>query len=330
MVKTYTNLQDLFADGIFAENDILIFWGKRGRGKSSLAGFFMSEFIKPAQARRDVALAHNIADKLRNAGILIMPPSDHTVFCDTFFEQRHFLRKSNSAYTFDPLRFGLPNEIHETDPICPCGRYFFDEAQDVFDSHVSALPTFVTKAFELGRQINMFAGIIAQRPKRIHIDIRDIATFVEVCGIKKEYSKHGRIISETWTLNIIYENGVLENYLSTRNPELIDKTIKIKYEGNIFACYDTNYFLPMYYREIANRPKTSFVYEKSTRTEFDEESFKKFFSHRVIDIPETYRGKKPKDEKTPKEINKKLTAEIETLKKFVAELAKHNAQKEAT
>lgn len=328
MVKTYLNLQDLFADGIFAENDILIFWGKRGRGKSSLAGFFMGEFMKSGQARRDVALAHNIADKLKNAGILISPPSDHTVFCDTFFEQKHFLRKSNSAYTFDPLRFGLPNEIHETDPICPCGRYFFDEAQDVFDSHVSALPTFVTKAFELGRQINMFAGIIAQRPKRIHIDIRDIATFIECCGIEKEFSKYGRIKSVTWTINIIYENGVLENYLTTRDSNLIDKTIKIKADWNIFNCYDTNYFLPMYYREIANKENKLFVYEKSTRTEFDEESFSKFFSHRVIDIPETYRGKKPKDERTSKEINKKLTTEIETLKKIVTELARHNAKKE--
>lgn len=327
-MKTYESIEELFADGIFAENDIIIFWGKRGRGKSSLAGFFMSEFMKPQQARRDVLISRQIADRLRKAGILIEPPTDHTVFCDTFFEQKHFLRKSNSAYTFDPLRFGLPNEIHETDPICPCGRYFFDEAQDVFDSHISALPTFVTKGFELGRQINIFAGIIAQRPKRIHIDIRDIATFVECCGIEKEYNKYGRIISVSWKINIIYDNGVLENYLSSRDPKLIDKTIKIKYKGNIFNCYDTNYFMPMYYREIEGRKKSVFVYEKSKRTEFDEKSFKKFYQHRVIDIPDTYRGKKPKDEKTTKEINKKLTDEIDALKKIVAELAKQNAQKE--
>ena len=306
MVKTYDSLQKLLADGIFAENDIVIFWGKRGRGKSSLAGFFMSEFMKPQQARRDVVLA-----------------------CDTFFEQKGFLRKSNSAYTFDPLKWGLPNDIHETDPMCPCGRYFFDEAQDLLDSHIAALPTFVTKGFELSRQIRLFIAINVQRPKRIHIDIRELSTFVEVVGLEKEYSKYGRIKSVTWKLNIIYENGVLENYLSSRDPKLIDKTIKIKYNGNIFDCYDTNYFLPMYYRETKNRKKNEvYVFEKSKRTEFDEESFKDFYMHRVIDIPDTYRGKKPKDEKTPKEINKKLTAEVETLKKLVQELAKHNAQKE--
>lgn len=327
-MRTYTSLQELFADGIFAENDIIIFWGKRGRGKSSLAGFFMSEFMKPQQARRDVILASQIASNLRSAGIIVEPPKDHTVFCDTFFEQKHFLRKNNSAYTFDPLKWGLPNEIHETDTICPSGRYFFDEAQDVFDSHISALPTFVTKAFELGRQINMFVGVIAQRPKRIHIDIREISTFVEVCGIEKTYSKYGRIIGVTWKLNIIYENGILESYLSSRDPKLVDKTIKIRYNGNIFNCYDTNYFLPMFYRDIQGRQKTVTVFEKSKRTEFDENSFKDFFTHRVIDIPETYRGKKPKDEKTPKEINKKLTAEVEALKKLVEEMAKHNAKKE--
>lgn len=328
-MKTYTSLQDLFADGIFAENDIVILWGKRGRGKSSLAGFFMSEFMKPVQARRDVHLAHQIANKLRLAGVNIEVPNDHTVFCDTFFGQKRFLRESNNAYTFDPLRWGLPNDIHPTDPICLCGRYFFDEAQDIFDSHISALPTFVTKGFELGRQANLFACIIAQRPKRIHIDIRDLSTFVEVVGIEKEYNKYGRIIGVTWELNIIYDNSILENYLSSRDPKLIDKTIKIKYKGNIFACYDTNYFLPMYYRETKFRKNNEvYVFEKSKRTEFDEEGFKDFYMHRVIDIPDTYRGKKPKDEKTPKEINKKLTEEVETLKKLVQELVKHNAQKE--
>ena len=277
----------------------------------------MSQFMNPRYARHDVRESRAIAEKLRAAGYCFHTPEDHTVFCDTYFEKKGFLRRSNAAYRFDPLKWGLPNSIHETDLICPGGKYFFDEAQDVFDSHASAPATFVSKAMELSRQWNLFLAIIAQRPKRIHLDIREIATFVEFTGIKKIYNQYGRIIAVEWKINIIYENGNLEQYLTTRDPSKIDKTIKLRYNGNIFNCYDTNYFMPMFVKGFEGK---DLVFEKSKRTEFDENSFKEFFSHRVIDIPETYRGKKPKDE-TTKTTEKSLKKEIELLKKMVVELA---------
>lgn len=322
-IKTYENIQALFDDGIFTETDIVIGWGKRGRGKSSGMGWFMSEFMKPKIARRSVRESREIAEQLRPAGYCFQTPDDHTVFCDTYFEQKGFLRKSTSAYRFNPIRWGLPNEVHETDLICPCGKYFFDEAQSAFDSHVSALASFVTQGMEFSRQWRLFLGIIAQRPMRIHKDIRELATFVEFTGVNKAYNKYGRIIAVEWEVNIIYENGVLEQYLNSRDPKLIDKKIRLRYKGNIFKCYDTNYFAPMFVRGFEGK---DFVFEKSRRTEFDEESFKEFFSHRVIDIPDTYRGKKAK-ESISKTTEKGLKEEITLLKRMVAEMAKLKEEK---
>ena len=322
-MKIYESIQGLFDDGIFTDTDIVIGWGKRGRGKSSGAGWFMSEFMKRKQAKKDVRESRNIAEMLKPAGYCFETPDDHTVFCDTYFEKRGFLRKRTSAYRFNPIRWGLPNDVHETDLICPCGRYFFDEGQSAFDSHVSALAGFVTGGMELSRQAKLFLFITAQRPMRLHKDIRDLATFVEFTGVKKIYNKYGRIMAVEWKINIIYENGILEKYLETRDPNLIDKTIKLRYKGNIFKCYDTNYFLPMFYRKFQH---THVTFEKSKRTEFDEESFKEFFEHRVIDIPDTYRGKKQK-ESTNKTTEKGLKEEISILKKMVAEMAKIKEEK---
>ena len=123
-MKIYDNLQKIFEDEIFGPTDILIVWGKRGRGKSSLAGMFMSEFMRPRQARKDVKVANSICDKLNEAGFNLTPPQDHTVFCDTYFATKGFGRKKCSAYEFDGLDFGLPNEKHTTEVICPGGRYF--------------------------------------------------------------------------------------------------------------------------------------------------------------------------------------------------------------
>ena len=251
----------------------------------------MSEMMKPQFAKKQVREANKICDKLKNAGYCFHPPQDHTVFCDTYFESRGYMQKRNSAYRFNGVEFGIPNQKHPTSLLVPCGKYFFDEAQDLFDSHISALQTFVTKAFELSRQLKLFVGIIAQRPIRIHKDIREIATFVEAVKKEDKKSKYGVLLQTTWTLKIIYDNTDLENYLTTKKRKLVDKTIKVRFRGDIHRCYDTDYFMPMFFRNFEN---SDFILEKTKRTEFSSTFFKEYFNNRIIDIPETYRGKKPK------------------------------------
>ena len=291
-LPVYDKIEDMFEDGIFSPTEVIVIWGKRRTGKSSLAGKFMSEFMRPDIARRDVDTSRSICDKLNEAGYVIRPPNDHTVFCDTYFETKGFMRKNNSAYKFNGVGFGLPNEIHTTSLLCPCGRYFLDETQDLFDSHLGALPTFITKAIELSGQYKLFLCFIAQRPKRLHIDIRDLAIFIEVVELRNVYNKYNILLATYWVCNIIYDNAVLETYLSNKDPKLIDKTVVFKYKGNIFNCYDSNYFIPMFVRGKENEGLTL---EKTTRTQFSVEYFKEYFKNRVIDIPETFRGKKPKE-----------------------------------
>lgn len=292
-MKNYEKIEDMFADGLFQPSDIIILWGKRGKGKSSLAGKFMSEFMRPKIARKEVQKSMAVCDKLKSAGYVFEPPEDHTVFCDTYFERKTF-RRQQSAYHFSALDFGLPNQIHKTGLLLPYGKYFFDEIQDLFDSHGAALATFISKSFELSRQVGLFICLCLQRPMRLAKDIRELATFVEVVDMKNAYNKYGRLIATTWTCYIIYDNARLEQYLTSKDESLVDKKVKITYIGNIFSCYDTNYFLPMYYRGFEN---TQVVYEKTKRVYFTEEDFKEYFKQRVIDIPDTYRGKKKDDRK---------------------------------
>lgn len=289
-MKKYDDINEIFADGIFLPSDILIIWGKRGKGKSSFAGKLMSEFMKPKNAKHDVIRCKHLCEKLKEAGYYFHPPTDHLVFSDTFFEKQVFTKKT-ATHFFSPIDFALPNDTHPTGLICPYGKYFIDEAQDVYDSHISALPTFVTKNFELSRQSEIFTGLIAQRPMRIHKDIRELATFVEVVGLENKYNKYGRLVETIWTCNIIYDNANLEEYLRTKKRKYIDKKVKFVYYGNIFRCYDSHYFLPMYFKGMQNR---DFDLEYSHRTEFSPASFEDFNSRRMIDIPDTFRGKKKK------------------------------------
>lgn len=326
-IKTYTSLRDLFNDKIITPTEILVIWAKRGKGKSSLAGWFESEFMKRTFAVRDVARAKDICNKLIPLGFNLCPPEDHCVFVDTSFEENRWLSKK-SAYTFNPFRWGLPNDIHDTDPTVPCGKYFFDEGQGVFDSHATAPATFVSGAMEFSRQLELFIAIMTQRPKRIHKDVRELSTFFEVVGSYPEFNKFGKIISVTWEVNIIYDDGKLDKYVTDKEESLIDKKIKIKYQGNIYKCYDHQRFLWEFFKFS---PDKQFVLEKSQRIE-DEDSLRNSFKRRVIDVPETYRGGAKKESASvQKKTIKTLEEEVVLLKKMVVELsqyAKSNQMKE--
>ena len=237
----YDDILDMFADGLFSPTESIIIWGKRRKGKSSLAGKLMSEFMRPNIAKERLQTSNYICSKLNEAGYNIRPPSDHTVFCDTYFENKGFGRTNTSAYKFNSLGFGLPNDIHSTSLLCPAGCYFMDEIQDLFDSHLGALPTFITKAIELSGQYKLFLCFIAQRPKRIHIDIRDLSIFIEVVDLINEYSNFGFLQATYWVCNIIYDNANLETYLTNRDENLIDnirnKTKNFVDSGGTFIMF---------------------------------------------------------------------------------------------
>lgn len=302
MIKTYTDISQLFDEGIISPTDILIVWGKRGKGKSSFMGKLQSDLMKPKNAKPRIELAKYKCARLRQAGINIEPPEDHLVFSDTFFEDNSLLGKQRRPYDTSALDFVIPNKIHTGGIVCPCSCLFWDEIQDLYDSHNGSVPSFVSKAFELARQIGVFICMACQRPMRIVKDIRDLATFVEIVNVEYKYFRG--LISETiWTLNIIYDNSQFEAYDSDKkNKEYIDRTIKLSFAGNIYKCYDPDYFMPMFYRGLE---EITPVYSKVEKTEFSPDGFERYASHRVIDIPETFRGKKPKEQKsTPKQNEK--------------------------
>ncbi len=296
MIKTYTDISQLFDEGIISPTDILIVWGKRGKGKSSFMGKLQSDLMKHKNAEPRIEFSKYKCERLRQAGITIEPPEDHLVFSDTFFEDNSLYGEQRRPYETSALDFVIPNKIHTGGIVCPCSCLFWDEIQDLYDSHNGAVPSFVSKAFELSRQIGVFICMACQRPMRIVKDIRDLATFVEVVKVECRYFRG--LISETiWTLNIIYDNSQFEAYDSDKkNEEYIDRTIKMSFAGDIYECYDPDYFMPMFYQGLE---EITPVYKKVQRTEFTPDGFERFASRRVIDIPETFRGKKPREQKPP-------------------------------
>lgn len=273
-MKTYSTLEEIFHDKIFRPSDIVIFWGKRGFGKSSLESMLGVLFMQPRNAKKDVMLSKAKCNMVNEAGYNLIPPSDHLVFTDTWLHSVGPHLKNTWAYEFESSDFCLSTAKKKGGLLCPYGKYIFDEQSDKFDSHMGALAVSVSKAMELSRQMNFFVMIAMQRPMRLSIDIRDLATFVECIDIETIYNKYGRITAVIWTVNIIYSNTNLEQYLKSRDKDLVDKTIKFRANFNIYNCYDSEYYLPLFFK---GHEGENFVLKKSHPVEYTPAGFQEFF-----------------------------------------------------
>ncbi len=298
-MKTYENLQQIFADELFNHSEILVFWGKRRKGKSSLKARFEVDWMQPRNAKADVRECAAICEQINQTGLNLHPPKDHLVFVNTYAESIGPHLKKTKAYTFKDIEFGLPNATHPTGLLVPIGKYSFDESQDLFDSHMGQLATFVSKGVELSGQIGLTLMIAVQRPKRVPQDIRDLATFIECISFKEIRNKYGRIVRDEWVCNIIYDNANLEAYLGSRDKKYVDKTVKFVFNGNIRRCYNHRYFALMFYKRYEKTAvETDFTLERCSDVEYTPNGAKKYFDNHSIEIPETYRGKKKKETKS--------------------------------
>lgn len=304
-MKKYDKLQVLFDDGIIQHSDMLAFWGKRGAGKSSLMNTLAVWFMQPKNARQDIKLSQSLCEQINQTGLNLKPPDDHLVFTNTFVKSIGPGLKRTSAYEFYDVEFGLPNSIHPTGLLCPVGKYLFDENQDLFDSHMGHLASFVSKAMELSRQPELFLMFSLQRPMRLPQDIRDLTTFIECESKENFYNKYGRLIRTEWTVNIIYKNANLEAYLNNPDKQFVDRTIKIVFKGNIYKCYNSRYFLPMFYarNDETKLRETTLNLTRCNDIEFSKQGFDDFYKKHKVDIPDTYRGKKPKKKKESEDGN---------------------------
>ena len=294
----FNDVREAIDAGIFSESDILVFWGKRGKGKSSLQAKFCVDFMQDKNAKIDLENSSCVCALLNDAGISnVRPPNDHLVFVDTYVESKGFGYTKTSAYETNFLDFGLPTGKHRPALVIPFSKLAFDEIQDILDSHDGTLPKFISRAFELSRHPRLFIMLAMQRPIRLPKDVRELATFIECVKQEPKYNDYGVLLGTLWTCNIIYDNAKLEQYLSNRDESLIDLQIQFWHEGNIYQCYDPYYFLPPFYKGMENEMP---VLNRCQKVEFNEVSFKTYHD-RHREVPDYWYEKPGKKEKKQKE-----------------------------
>lgn len=177
-------------------------------------------------------------------------PSEHLVYSDIYINGTEADILSHTPHFTTGYRFGLPNEDFETDYYPYGSTIIFDEARKYWSARKSMLSydkggthdkTF--EAFELSRQNGLNIIMVTQLINHIDLNIRSLChKVIEPYEIEQRQVGKKLVYTQTIWKCRVYE-GVNEYELAKNgNKNVVVENIEYIYNGDIFECYDTEFF----------------------------------------------------------------------------------------
>ena len=240
---------------------------------------------------RTRAMHSEIAQKNANGFNLSMPL--HCVSSNYDIIGRMYGYSKRFSYRFNPFRLGFVNEQVKTIFSVPHMAYFITEGQKYLNSRMSMyFPTWQSRWYEQHGHDFIDVFIDVQRPELIDVNIRDLASFIEIVSMKIKYDEYGRPSKVTWIIRKIESSFLLDKYLSSGKR---DKTCyveeKVVSDGTVLSCYDCRSCKPKFYEGHLDEDFDLQEYEPVEQTlesyinyleKFDDELPKGFYQKRSI------------------------------------------------
>ena len=229
---------------------------------------------------------------------LTVPESGHMVFADyTIFANRRGTRRSNEV---DGYYLGLPNADHPTMFLPPYSQIYLDEAQKYYNSRESKnFSDFVSRFYEFHGHNFYNITMSCQRPSLIDINIRELASFIEIIDLKI-IKKHGRIERLQWLCHEFENWFVLDKHQKSGKADGDYKKVVYTFEGNIFNHYDSYGNKGAFFKDKYDED-FSVIPSEWVGLSLDE--IKLWNLKHDFTVPDTYykKDKKSKKERTPSE-----------------------------
>ena len=170
---------------------VTIIFGKRGTGKTALNACFA---LKSMLDRQRFLSCSEVLNIMGLENLIKTMPFKHCTYANfdlknTFGSERYFV---------DPFKMLMPNENLDYDIFLPCASFHIMEGQIYWNSKYKLNP-YSTAFIENSRHNDFDIFIDVQRPKKIHLDIREIAdTFITILNLGFEYNEQGKIKKCIW------------------------------------------------------------------------------------------------------------------------------------
>ena len=267
---------------------ITILFAPPGTGKTALMthllnmSFYDLERIKNMQ--------EEIANKNVNGWNLSTPMHPVSANYDILSYRFGFDRYKNRI--INPFRLGFKNDFVDTHYNLPYEVIGIDEAQKYLNSRMSVyFPDWQSRWYEQHRHNNIDIYLATQRPMLIDINIRELASFIEIIEMKiKKYDMYGNPSKIVWKVRYIANSRLFDRYFSSGEKDqdcYEEQTIVANYD--VFGCYNSQSCKPKFFDGHFNK---DFDYMLSQEFEETVESYKRFLSNNDDELPTGYYQKK--------------------------------------
>ena len=150
----------------------------------------------------------------------------------------------------NPFKLGVDNPYVKTHYNLPYEAIFITEAQKYLNSRMSRLfPRWQSEWYEEHRHNDLDIYLDTQRPMLIDVNIRELASFIEVVSLKKHTDAFGKIDKLVWTVRYIDNSQLFDKYMSSgKTDKSCYREDKITANYNVFNCYSSQSCKPKFYK----------------------------------------------------------------------------------
>jgi len=225
---------------------IAIIFAPPRTGKTVLMTHLLNLAMYDRQRTR--LMAYEIMSKQANGFDMLTIPQ-HCVSANYNIRGRKFGYSRRNCRIINPYRLGFANPYVDVHFNLPYEMIGITEAQKYLNSRMSKyFPDWQSRWYEQHGHNNLDIYLDTQRPMLIDVNIRELASFIEVVSLEKKFDKFGNVKQLTWTVRNIPNSSLFDVYMASGKKDSSCYTEeKIVADYNVFDCYDSQSCKPKFY-----------------------------------------------------------------------------------
>jgi hypothetical protein len=267
---------------------IKIIFAQPGGGKTCLMTHLLNQYAFDRE--RNYKMFKEIMLKKLN-GFKNLTVPQHCVSANYDIVCRKFKYRSRRNRRINPYRLGFSNNFVKTHFNIPYEAIGITEAQKYLNSRMSAyFPDWQSRWYEQHRHNDIDIYLDTQRPMLIDVNIRELASFIEIVKLKVIEDSRGEPIGLKWLVRLIDNSSLFDKYMASGKKDTSCYTEDvIVADYNVFACYNSQSCKPKFYD---GHYSDDFDYQESEEPEESLEGYIEYLKNNDDELPENFYHKK--------------------------------------
>lgn len=234
---------------------------------------------------RNLQMTREIRHKDLNGFNLTIPK--HCVSSNYPIKFRKFGYSPRLSRVINPFRLGFANEFVETHFNYPFEAIGITEAQKYLNSRMSIyFPEWQSRWYEQHGHNSLDIFLDTQRPMLIDVNIRELASFVEIVNLKIFYNEYGKVCKLRWKIRRIENSSLFERYMASgKSDKSCYKEEYVTANYNVFALYDSQNCKPKFY---AGHLEEDFDIRESNEVEDTIEGYMRYLEDVDDEMPKNF------------------------------------------